>query len=119
MFEAALGSAQLFLAGRERAKTTLVTIINEMRVAVREYGRRLAERGVIDRLEKVFMATDSELDRLRHSPETIVPTLDARWEQFQGLFERKPVFVVNGRVPDLSEMTRVTTRPSPASWARC
>jgi pyruvate,water dikinase len=105
MFEAALGSAQLFLAGRERAKTTLVTIINEMRVAVREYGRRLADRGVIDRLEKVFMATDSELDRLRHSPETIVPTLDARWDQFQTLFERKPVFVVNGRVPDLSEMT--------------
>ena len=33
-FEAALGSAQLFLAGRERAKTNLVTIINEMRVAI-------------------------------------------------------------------------------------
>jgi len=105
MFEAALGSAQLFLAGRERAKTNLVTIINEMRVALREFGNRLVERGVIDRIEKMFMATDSELDRLRHSPETIVPTLDARWVQFQTLFDRKPVFVVNGRVPDLSEMT--------------
>ena len=105
MFEAALGSAQLFLAGRERAKTNLVTIINEMRVALREFGNRLVERGVIDRIEKMFMATDAELDRLRHSPETIVPTLDARWDQFQTLFDRKPVFVVNGRVPDLSEMT--------------
>ncbi|MCH9837097.1 phosphoenolpyruvate-utilizing protein [bacterium] len=105
MFEAALGSAQLFLAGRERAKTNLVMIINEMRVALREFGNRLAERGTIDRIEKVFMATDAELDRLRHSPETIVSTLDARWDQFQTLFERKPVFVVNGRVPDLSEMT--------------
>ncbi|MGA9278173.1 PEP-utilizing enzyme [Ilumatobacter sp.] len=104
-FEAALGSAQLFLAGRERAKTTLVTIINEMRVALREYARRLVERGVIDRIEKIFMADDNELDRLRHAPETIVPTLDARYEQFLTLFERKPVFVVNGRVPDLSEMT--------------
>lgn len=105
MFEAALGFAQLFLAGRERAKTNLVMIINEMRVALREFGNRLAERGTIDRIEKVFMATDAELDRLRHSPETIVSTLDARWDQFQTLFERKPVFVVNGRVPDLSEMT--------------
>jgi len=104
-FEAALGSAQLFLAGRERAKTNLVTIINEMRVALREFGTRLVDRGVIDRIEKIFMATDDELDRLRHSPETIVPTLDARWDQFQTLFDRKPVFVVNGRVPDLSEMT--------------
>ncbi|WP_051062841.1 PEP-utilizing enzyme [Ilumatobacter nonamiensis] len=104
-FEAALGSAQLFLAGRERAKTNLVTIINEMRVALREYGRRLVERGVIDRIEKIFMADDNELDRLRHAPETIVPTLDARYEQFLELFDRKPVFVVNGRVPELSEMT--------------
>ena len=104
-FEAALGSAQLFLAGRERAKTNLVTIINEMRVALREFGTRLVDRGVIDRIEKIFMATDDELDRLRHSPETIVPTLDARWDQFLTLFDRKPVFVVNGRVPDLSEMT--------------
>jgi len=105
MFEAALGSAQLFLAGRERAKTNLVMIINEMRVALREFGNRLAERGTIDRVVKVFMATGAELDRLRHSPETIVSTLAARWDQFQTLFERKPVFVVNGRVPDLSEMT--------------
>ncbi|WP_395159579.1 hypothetical protein, partial [Ilumatobacter sp.] len=44
MFEAALGSAQLFLAGRERAKTNVVVIINEIRVALREYGRRLVER---------------------------------------------------------------------------
>jgi pyruvate,water dikinase len=103
-FEAALNSAQTFLAGRERAKTNLVTIINEMRVAIREYGRRLVERGVIDRLEKIFMVTDDELDRLRHSPETITDTIDERWGTFQSLFERVPVFVVNGRVPDLSEM---------------
>jgi phosphohistidine swiveling domain-containing protein len=104
-FEAALGSAQLFLAGRERAKTTIVTIINEIRVAIREFGRRLVERGVLDRIEKVFMVDDSELNRLRHCPETITATIDERWEQFQELFDRKPVFVVNGRVPDLSEMT--------------
>ena len=105
LFEAALGSAQLFLAGRERAKTNLVTIINEMRVALREFARRLVERDVIDRIEKIFMVDDDELDRLRHSPDTITPTIEERWEQFHRLFDRKPVFVVNGRVPDLSEMT--------------
>ncbi len=106
MFEAALGSAQRFLSGRERAKTNTITIINEIRVAVREFGSRMVERGVIDRLEKVFMADNHELDRMRHSPETVVPELDRRWEQFQSLFELEPVFIVNGRVPDLSEMTR-------------
>ena len=106
MFEAALGSAQRFLSGRERAKTNVITVINEMRVAIREYGRRLVDRGVIDVVDKVFMADNHELNRLRHSPETIVPELDSRWEQFQTLFEREPVFIVNGRVPELSEMTR-------------
>jgi len=106
MFEAALGSAQLFLSGRERAKTTVITVINEMRVAIREYGRRLVDVGVIDQIDKIFMANDDELDRLRHAPESIVPELNSRWDQFQTLFEREPVFIVNGRVPDLSEMTR-------------
>ncbi|MGB3735666.1 MAG: PEP-utilizing enzyme [Ilumatobacter sp.] len=106
LFEAALGSAQRFLSGRERAKTNTITIINEMRVAIREYGRRLVERGVIDAVEKLFMADNHQLDRIRHSPESVVPALDSRWEQFQTLFEREPVFMVNGRVPELSEMTR-------------
>ena len=45
LFEAALRSSQLFLAGRERAKTNCVMVINELRMALYEYGRRLLERG--------------------------------------------------------------------------
>ena len=62
MFEAALRSAQLFLAGRERAKTNCVMVINELRMALYEYGNRLVERGLIDDVEQVFMLTDAELD---------------------------------------------------------
>ena len=71
LFEAAMGSARVFLSGRERAKTNVVMVINEMRVALREFGRRLVERGVIDEVGQVFMVTSSELDRLRHEPETL------------------------------------------------
>lgn len=105
-FEAALQSAQVFLSGRERAKTNVVTVINEMRVALREFGRRLVERGVIDQIEQVFMVTDDELDRLRLHPDTMKELIVERWGQFQSLFEYEPVFIVNGRVPALSEMTR-------------
>ena len=34
LFEAALRSSQLFLAGRERAKTNCVMVINELRMAL-------------------------------------------------------------------------------------
>jgi rifampicin phosphotransferase len=106
MFEAALGSAQLFLSGRERAKTNVVMVINEMRVALREFGARLVERGAIDRIEQVFMVTDEELDQLRHEPVTIGGVAKERWTQFESLFDFKPVFIVNGAVPPLSDMTR-------------
>ena len=105
-FEAALQSAQVFLSGRERAKTNVVTVINEMRVALREFGRRLVERGVIDQIGQVFMVTNDELDRLRLHPETMQALIAERWAQFRSLFDHEPVFIVNGRVPALSEMTR-------------
>lgn len=106
MFEAAMQSAQVFLSGRERAKTNVVTVINEMRVALREFGRRLVERGVIEHVEQVFMVTNDELDRLRLHPDTMKDLIAERWQQFRSLFDYEPLFIVNGRVPALSEMTR-------------
>jgi rifampicin phosphotransferase len=105
-FEAALGSATLFLGGRERAKTNVVIVINELRVALHQLGRRLVERGILLESAQVFMSTDAELDHLRHDPAALRTTLLDRWAQYRRLFEREPVFVVNGRVPSLDEMTQ-------------
>ena len=110
LLEAALGSAKLFLGGRERAKTNSVTIINEIRVALRELGRRFVERGLITEIEQVFMLTDAELDRVRHEPESFRQTIAQRWEQYLSLFDLEPVFIVNGSVPTLSEMARRDAR---------
>lgn len=106
LFEAAMQSARLFLAGRERAKTNVVRVINEARVAIYEYGRRLVERGIIDDVEQVFMVTNDELDALRAEPEAFRSVIAERWAQYQELFAYEPVFVVNGRVPSLDEMKR-------------
>jgi pyruvate,water dikinase len=115
LFEAALTSAQLFLAGRERAKTNVVRVINEARVALYEYGRRLVERGVIAEVEQVFMVTDAELDSLRAEPETFTHVIVDRWQQYRRLFDYEPVFVVDGRVPSLTEMTKRSAKISVAA----
>jgi rifampicin phosphotransferase len=104
-FEAAMQSSRLFLSGRERAKTNVVIAINEMRMALREFGRRLVERGVIDKIEKIFMLTDDELSQCRHDPESMKDLIESRWTQFQTLYDREPVFVVNHDVPGLDQMT--------------
>ncbi|MEM9610154.1 MAG: PEP-utilizing enzyme [Actinomycetota bacterium] len=105
-FEAAMRSAGLFLAGRERAKTNVVRAINELRMAMYEYGSRLVERGLIDEVEQVFMVTDAELDQLRAEPEPFRSLIAERWATYQSLFEREPLFVVNGRVPAIDEHPR-------------
>ena len=109
LFEAALRSAQLFLAGRERAKTNVVRVINEARIALYEYGRRLVDQGVIDQVEQVFMVTDEELDPLRADPTSFATTISKRWTQYRRLFDFEPVFVVNRRVPTVDDMARRDT----------
>lgn len=106
LFESALSSAQLFLAGRERAKTNVVRVINEARMALYEYGSRLVDRGLVEDLEQVFMVTDAELDALRADPQSFRSTIAERWSQYKALFDYEPVFVVNRRVPSIDEMTR-------------
>ncbi len=104
-FEAALQSAKVFLAGRERAKTNCVRVINEMRIALYEFGTRLIERGIITDVEQLFMVTLDELDALKSQPEAYVERIMSRWAQYRRLFDLEPVFIVNGRVPSLDEMT--------------
>lgn len=110
MFEAGLRSAALFLAGRERAKTTTVRVINEVRMALREFGRRFVESGLISEVEQIFMLTDDEIDHVRHEPERFRATIADRWATYQRLREYEPVFNVNHVVPTLSEMTRRSTK---------
>lgn len=105
-FEAALQSANLFLAGRERAKTNIVRVINELRVALYEYGSRLVDRGIIEQAEQVFMVTADELDPLRAEPERFKDVIAQRWDQYRRLWDYEPVFIVNGRVPGLGDRTR-------------
>jgi pyruvate,water dikinase len=60
---------------------------------------------VIDDVEQVFMVTDDELDPLRADPESFRDVIAQRWAQYRELFDYEPVFIVNGRVPSLAEMT--------------
>ncbi len=112
-FEAALQSAGLFLAGRERAKTNAIMVIGEVRMAIRELARRWVERGLLPSVEHIFMLTGDEMEHFRHDPSQLQPVVAQRWTQFRSLFDYEPVFVVNGRVPGLSEMTKRTEKNLP------
>ncbi|HEY3005751.1 MAG TPA: PEP-utilizing enzyme [Kribbellaceae bacterium] len=104
----AIGSARRFAAWRERGKSNAVKVLNEIRVALYELGRRLVANGELDDQREVFMALESELDVLTTHAADLRDTLRAREEQWKKLFDVVPPdFVVGGEpMPLLSELMR-------------
>jgi pyruvate,water dikinase len=105
-FEAGLRAARLYLAGRERSKTNNIRIVHEMRLALREVGRRLVDAGALDTVEQVFMFTDDELDEVLREPTPWAAVAREREQQYLSLFELEPPFVIVGDPPPLSEWKR-------------
>src|SRR4051812_18317529 len=84
-FEAGLRAARLFLAGRERSKTNCIRIVQEMRLPLREVGRRLVADGHLGTIEQLFMFTDDELDLVLADPGAWTTTAREREEQYLSL----------------------------------
>jgi pyruvate,water dikinase len=104
--EAGLRAARLYLAGRERSKTNSIRIVHEMRLALREVGRRLVDAGHLDNVEQVFMLTDDELDEALRDPAAWTDVARQREAQYLALFDLEPPFVIVGDPPPLSEWKR-------------
>jgi pyruvate,water dikinase len=97
-FEAGLSSAHVYLAGRERAKTNIIKVIHEIRMAFREVARR---HGVD--VTEFHMLLDDELDAFLNSPSDFHSRLSQRAIEYRALFALEPPFIVHGSVPPLSE----------------
>ena len=109
--ELAIASARRFGGWRERAKANCVTVLNEARVALHEFGRRLTAAGHITRPGQVFMALDEELDTLVLDPAQLTATLADREAQWRALFGLDiPLFVTGGQpLAPLSEIRYKST----------
>jgi len=68
MFNAAVRSAGLFQAGRERTKTNNVKLIQEARMAMHLVGRRLAEQGLCDEVNDFGLVKAEEMDAWLKDP---------------------------------------------------
>lgn len=83
-----LASARRFAGYRELGKSNCIKIINEARVALLEFGRRLTNEGHFDHPRQIFMALDGELDRLVLEPALVTDAIkqrEADWKEYEGL----------------------------------
>jgi phosphohistidine swiveling domain-containing protein len=105
-FETALASTLLSVPVRERTKATCVCVVNEVRVAVRELGRRGVEAGLYAEPEDVMMLMSSELDDYVADPAALAPVIAARLADYEQLFEIEPPFIIASDPPPLSQWKR-------------
>lgn len=96
-FELALRSAHNYLAGRERAKTNIIKVLHEVRMAAYALATRTGFTN-----SEICMLLDDELDAFATQPDDFRARLAQRERQYLELFELDPPFIVNGAVKPLS-----------------
>ena len=107
-FRAGLHSARLYLAGRERTKTTCIRIIHEVRMAVRELGRATATRR---RPPACCWPTSSTPSST--SPTSSRPAWRRGSSSYLTLFELDPPFIIQGRSRRSTSGPAARPRPPP------
>lgn len=93
---AAIGCSKAWFAGRERTKTNNIRLIHEMRMPMRELGRRMVERGAFDEIEDYGFLRSSELDVFLADPHQFTGAIRERREEYQALQRLIPPFVFAG-----------------------
>jgi len=110
-----LRSATLFSQGRERAKTTIVAGIHELRLAAREMARRASQRSGCAPSDMWFV-TLNELDDFLADPSAFSQEISRRRETYDRLSLLEPPFFFEGEPPAIEtwlprSQTAEHTRP--------
>ncbi|MGB8859735.1 MAG: PEP-utilizing enzyme [Ilumatobacteraceae bacterium] len=103
---AAIACSKAWLPGRERTKTNNIRVIHEMRMAMREIGRRMVEAGVFDEIEDFGFVTMEEMPAFLADPMPMASLVRERRAEYMQLEQLEPPFVFVGRTD------------GPQTWAR-
>lgn len=94
--QAALKAASVFLPGRERAKTSLIRLLHEARIALQEIGKRMARAGHLERPADFTMLKHDEFPALLDDPARWKDELVRRRRWIEMLNDLEPPFITVG-----------------------
>ena len=112
--DVALRSARDTIPLREQTKASSAVVINEVRLALRELGRRGVAAGRLTDPEDVMLLLADELDAYVVEPASFTQVIRERLEGYLSLFELEPPFIIADEVPPLSRW-RHRSRPAEAT----
>lgn len=104
--DVAMASTSLCVPARERTKATSVAVINEVRMAIRELGRRGVEAGLYAKPEDVMMLLAGELDEYVAHPASFKDTIAQRLADYEWLYTIEPPFIIKEDPLPLEQWTR-------------
>ncbi len=102
-FVAALGAAQVWLPARERSKTNAIRLVHEIRVTLREFGRRMVERGHFDQIEDFGFLRRDELEAMLDDPTGCSALIRGRRADYEAVAALEPPFVFVGHPTSIDE----------------
>lgn len=104
----AIAASQAWIPARERTKTNNIRLIHECRMPMREFGRRMVERGFFDEIEDFGFVRAAEMTSLLAAGAADAPT----WRQL--VRDRRTKYEsLAGRIP---QFVFVGTPANPDSW---
>ena len=105
LLAAGIASGQSSFRFREGGKNACVMLMQEPKLAFRELGRRMAERGALKDPMHVFQLLESELDAFLLDPASFTETLAGRHAQWLELAEKEPPYLVQRgtAIPPISQ----------------
>jgi rifampicin phosphotransferase len=105
-FEAALKSASVFMAARERCKSSNIRAIAEVRMCFYEVGRRMVDAGHLAHTRQICMLLADEVDAFLADPASFRVKLAEREVDYLSLYDLEPPFSVEMAAPPLSQWKR-------------
>jgi rifampicin phosphotransferase len=110
-FLGAVRAGGLFLAGRERSKTTIIKLVHEARLAFHELGRRMVAAGHFDHVEDFGMLTNDEWDSVLDDPVKFKAVIRERTKLYDRLQELEPPFILDGEVIPIERWPKKRSTP--------
>ena len=105
-FQAALRAATVFMPGRERTKTNNIKLIQELRVALNEFGRRRVADGTFHKVNDFGLLTREELLEAIEDPGKFTAALGEREALLDEVAALQEPFLFHGGRPDMSTYPR-------------
>ena len=106
MFQTGVRTAGVWMAARERVKSSNIRCHHEVRMCFDELGRRMTERGHLAHPRQIYMLLADEVDDFIADPAPFTARLAEREVDYLSLYELDPPYIVNGSAPPLSTWRR-------------